>query len=287
MLQTYYRLTKPGIIYGNALNVAAGYFLAAGVLRHFIFGRLLAVLAGSALVVASGCVCNNYIDRGIDHRMARTKKRALVSGAVSGRAALTYGAILGVAGFAVLAAWTNWLTVAVGAVGMLFYVVLYSIGKRASVHGTLIGSVSGAVPPVAGYTALTGHLDAGAWILFAILVAWQMPHFYAIAIYRFNDYKNAGLPVLPVVKGLRHTKIQIAAYIAAFVVATSLLTVYGYTGVIYLVVTAALGIMWFIKALQGFRRGIDDAKWARKLFFFSLVITLALDIMLSVGALLP
>ena len=287
MLKAYYRLTKPGIIYGNALNVAAGYFLAAGVLRHFSLARLLAVLAGSALVIASGCVINNFIDRDIDRAMARTKKRALVSGAISGPAALRYGTVLGIAGFAILILHTNWLTAAIGAVGMLFYVVFYSIGKRKTVHGTLIGSVSGAIPPVAGYTALAGHLDGAAWLLFVILTAWQMPHFYAIAIYRFNDYKHAGLPVLPVVKGLRQTKIQIAAYIAAFVVATSLLTAFGYTGVIYAVVTVLLGLAWLYKALLGFRTGIDDAKWARKLFFFSLIITLTLDIMLSVGALLP
>jgi protoheme IX farnesyltransferase len=287
MFKTYYRLTKPGIIYGNSLNVAAGYFLAAGHLRHFDLWRLLAVLAGSALVIASGCVCNNFIDRGIDDKMARTKKRALVSGTISGRAALGYGTILGLLGFGVLIAYTNWLTVAVGAVGMLFYVVFYSIGKRKSVHGTLIGSVSGAIPPVAGYTALSGHLDAGAWILFVILTAWQMPHFYAIAMYRFNDYKNAGLPVLPVVKGMRQAKIQIVTYIVAFIVATSLLTIAGYTGVIYLVVTAALGLWWLWKGINGFRKGVDDAKWARKMFFFSLIITLTIDIMLSVGALIP
>jgi protoheme IX farnesyltransferase len=287
MLKTYYRLTKPGIIYGNSLNVAAGYFLAAGHLKEFDLWRLLAILAGSALVIASGCVFNNFIDRGIDDKMARTKKRALVSGAISGPMALTYGAVLGILGFAVLALWTNWLTVAVGAVGMLFYVVFYSIGKRKTVHGTLIGSVSGAIPPVAGYTALTGQLDAGAWILFVILTAWQMPHFYAIAMYRFNDYKNAGLSVLPVARGMHRAKVEIVAYIVAFIAATSLLTFFGYTGVIYLVVTAALGLTWLWKGIQGFRKGVDDVKWARKMFFFSLIITLTVDIMLSVGALLP
>jgi protoheme IX farnesyltransferase len=287
MLKTYYRLTKPGIIYGNSLNVAAGYFLAAGHLHTFDLWRLLAILAGSALVIASGCVFNNFIDRGIDNKMARTKKRALVNGTISGPAALTYGAVLGALGFAVLALWTNGLTVAVGAVGMLFYVVFYSIGKRKTVHGTLIGSVSGAIPPVAGYTALTGQLDAGAWILFIILTTWQMPHFYAIAMYRFNDYKNAGLPVLPVVRGMHRAKVEIVAYIVAFIAATSLLTFFGYTGITYLVVTAALGLWWLFKGVKGFQKGVDDAKWARKMFFFSLIITLTIDIMLSVGALLP
>jgi protoheme IX farnesyltransferase len=287
MFKTYYRLAKPGIIYGNALNIAAGFFLAAGHLKHFDFWTLVAAMVGSSLVIASGCVFNNFIDRAIDQKMARTKKRALVSGTVSGPAALVYATLLGLLGFAVLAAYTNALTVYVGLVGILFYVVMYSIWKRRSIYGTLVGSVSGAIPPVAGYTAVTGNLDAGAWILFAILALWQMPHFYAIAMYRLDDYASAGLPVLPVKKGMHHTKIQIVGYIAAFIVATSLLTFLGYTGYIYLAVVTLLGLAWLWKGLKGFRAGVDDKGWARKMFFFSLIITLSLDIMLSVGALLP
>jgi len=287
MFKTYYRLTKPGIIYGNSINVLAGYFLAAGVLRSFEWRALVGVCVGSALVMACGCVYNNILDRDIDRRMARTKKRALVQGAVSVPAALAYATLLGVAGFALLALWTNRLTVIIGAVGLVAYVVLYGVAKRTTVHSTLVGSVSGAIPPVAGYTALTGHLDGAAWILFAILVAWQMPHFYAIGMYRLQDYKNAGLPILPVVKGLRAAKIQIVAYIAAFAAACALLTIFGYTGYIYLVATTGLSIWWLIRGLQGFRAGTDDVKWARKMFFFSLIITLDVAIMLSVGALLP
>jgi len=241
---------------------------------------------GSALVMAGSCVYNNVLDRGIDKRMARTSKRALPTGKISVPAALVYATVLAGAGFAVLLLLTNALTAIIGAIGMLFYVVLYGIGKRITVHGTLIGSVSGAIPPVAGYTALAGHLDGAAWILFLILVAWQMPHFYAIAMYRRDDYRNAGLPVLPVVKGMRAAKIQILVYIAIFTLACMLLTVFGYTGFIYLAATAGFGIWWFLRGLQGFQKGVDDAKWARKMFFFSLIITLDVAIMLSVGALL-
>ncbi|HSX34299.1 MAG TPA: heme o synthase [Candidatus Saccharimonadales bacterium] len=286
LLRTYYRLTKPGIIYGNSLNIIAGFLLASGIVRHFDFWLLVATLVGSAFVIGAGCVYNNYIDRDIDTKMARTKKRGLATHSIPVAAALAFGTVLLTAGFATLALWTNTLTVVVGVTGFLFYVVMYSIFKRTSVYGTLVGSVSGAIPPVAGYTAVTNSLDSGAWILFVILVAWQMPHFYAIAMYRFHDYKNAGLPVWPVKKGMHSTKVQIAIWIALFTIAAALMTLQGYTGDIYLVGVLILGALWFKKALQGFRAE-DDAKWARGMFFFSLVVTVGIDALLAVGALLP
>ena len=195
-LKDYYYLIKPGIIYGNAINTAAGFFLAAK--GNIDFLLLLKTLGGSSLIIASACVFNNYIDRDIDSKMTRTKNRTLVRGAVPDPIALLYGSLLGVIGFGVLIIYTNVLTVLVGATGMFFYVVMYSIWKRRSPYGTLVGSISGAVPPVAGYSAVTNSLDVGALILFLVLVFWQMPHFYAIAIRRREEYKEAGIPVLPV-----------------------------------------------------------------------------------------
>ncbi|MET0779334.1 MAG: heme o synthase [Candidatus Saccharimonadales bacterium] len=286
MFKKYYRLTKPGIIYGNALNTAAGFFFAASYYRHFDLWTLLAVLAGSSLVIASGCVVNNYIDRGIDVKMERTKKRALVQGTISGQTALIYGGILGVIGFTILALYTNWLTVGIGAVGYFFYVVMYSVFKRRSVFGTLIGAVSGAVPPLAGYVAVTNSLDSAAITVFLILVFWQMPHFYAIAIYRLKDYKAAGIPVWPAKKGIPSTKIQMVAYIIAFTVTAASLTLFGYTGLTYLGVVLGLGMAWLLRALEGFN-AVDNTAWARKMFFFSLIVTLVMCAILSVGPLLP
>jgi protoheme IX farnesyltransferase len=284
LIKTYYRLTKPGIIYGNMLTAAAGFLLAAK--GHIDGWLLLALLAGMSLIIASACVFNNYIDRGIDRKMARTKRRALVAGTVSGRNALIYAGGLGVIGFAVLGAYTNWLVFAIGVVAFVDYVVLYGIAKRRSVHGTLVGAISGSAPVVAGYCAVTDRFDDGALILFLILACWQMPHFYAIAMYRFKDYMAAGLPVLPVKRGLQAAKLQIILYVIAFIIACASLTLFGYTGYVYLVVVTLAGLSWLWLGLKGFRSA-DDKRWGRQMFLRSLIVILSLSIMLSVGSVLP
>ncbi len=284
LIKTYYALTKPGIIYGNAVTAIGGFLLASK--QQVNLGLLIATIAGTSLVIASGCVYNNYLDRGIDAKMARTKKRALVQGMITTRSALLYATALGLVGFLVLGLYTNTLTTWLGLAALVVYVVFYGIGKRRSVHGTLIGSVAGAAPPVASYTAVTGRLDSGALLLFLILVCWQMPHFYAIAIYRLKDYKAAGLPVWPIKKGLKSTKIQMTLYIVAFMVATTMLSVFGYTGYTYLVVMLGLSLTWLWLGFQGFRV-IDDRAWARKMFLFSLLVIVLLSLMWSIDGILP
>ena len=286
-LKIYYQLTKPGIIRGNLITAAAGFLLVQHM--HINIGLMASTLAGIALVIASACVFNNYIDRGLDARMDRTKKRALVSGEITARRALIYAAVLGLLGFVDLAVYVNWLTIIIGAVGFIDYVFLYGLAKRRSWHGTLVGSLSGSAPIVAGYTAAANRLDGGALILFLILTFWQMPHFYSIAMYRQDDYASAGLPVLPLVRSARQTKLQIALYIAAFTAACALLTLFGYTGYIYLVVVAALGLAWLRLSLLGFQSKAKrtDERWAKRMFFFSLLVILGTSIMIAVGPRLP
>ena len=283
LLKEYYWLTKPGIIRGNALTAATGFLLASK--GHINYKLLLTSLTGFSLVIASACVFNNYLDRGIDKKMIRTKKRALVRGTIAARSALLYATVLGLLGFLVLFAYTNRLTVTLGLGGVFLYVVVYGIWKRRSWFGTIIGSLSGALPPVAGYVAVSNHLDGAAVILFFILVVWQMPHFYAISIYRIEDYAAAGLPVLPVKKGLLATKLQILIYIAGFMVVTSLLYIFGYSGIFYELVAISLGLAWFGLGVQGFRTP-DETIWARKVFLFSLVVISLLCITISADSLL-
>ena len=191
--------------------------------------------------------------------MARTKKRALVSGRVSGHAALAYAATLGIVGFSLLAFFVNMLTVAVGLLGLLFYVAFYGIAKRRSIYGTEIGSISGSMPIVAGYTAATADLTSPLYCSFLVLTFWQMPHFYAIAMYRLKDYVAAGLPVLPHKKGMHQTKVRMLVYIAAFGLAASSLTFLGYTGYTYLVAVLGVTGIWIWRGTKSFKT-IDDTK---------------------------
>lgn len=282
----YYQLVKPGIVYSNAIATMAGFFLAFAQTGEFKLLPFLGVVIGTACVIASACVLNNHIDRGIDRKMARTSKRATATGTISTRAALVYTVVLGAIGFGVLAACTNILTVSMGVLAYISYIVLYGVAKRKTVHGTLVGAIAGGLPPVAGYTALANQLDLAALLLFLVLVTWQMPHFYAIAMRRRNDYMSAGIPVLPVVKGMHATKIQIVCYVALFIVVNLAFTTANYTGYVYLVVMTVAGGVWLVKGLRGLSVDTDE-KWALKMFLFSLFILLLLCLMLTVGGLLP
>lgn len=282
IVRAYYYLTKPGIIYSNVIAAFAGFLLASQ--WDIQLGLLFATLGGVAFIIASACVCNNYIDRDIDARMKRTKKRATVSGVISGKRVIAFAATLGIIGF-ILISFTNTLTFLLGIVAFIMYVAVYGYFKRRSVHGTLVGSVSGALPPVAGYTAVSGNIDAAAIILFIILTAWQMPHFYAISMFRRDDYKAAKIPVLAVVKGMKAARRQIVGYIILLALVAPLLTVFGYTGITYAVVAIVVTLGWIG---QWYRyRHLDDSAWARKMFFYSLGTLLILCLAIALGPLLP
>lgn len=289
MLKKYYSLTKPGVLYGNVITGVAGFLLAAGYFRTFDAGLFAATIGGMTLVIASACVLNNVLDQDIDRIMERTKMRAVAAGEIPGRNAVALSAVLGVLGITVLALWVNALVVAIGVAGFVVYVWLYgALSKRLSIHGTLVGSISGAAPIFAGYCAVSGRVDAAAVLVFLMLFFWQFPEFYSIAIYRRAEYKAAGIPVMSVVKGVRNTKIQIYVYTILFVISTLLLTPLGYTGWVYLLVMAALGLYWIMIASEGFRvKDKDSDAWARRMFHFSLIVLLVLSAMLAVGPLLP
>lgn len=283
-LTTYYRLTKPGIIRGNAITAGAGFLLAAH--GHINMVQFAAMLIGLSLVIASACVFNNFIDRDIDKLMTRTQARALVVGELSAAQALLFGATLGLVGTAILIIGTNLLATGIAVFGWVAYVIVYGYYKRQSVHGTIVGSMSGAVPPVVGYCAVTGKLDAAAVILFLILVLWQMPHFYAIAMYRLDDYRTAKIPVLPAVRGIAVTKLSMLAYIVGFIAAASLLTLFGYTGIIYLTTVSAAGLAWLALGYRGLGNGYDT-RWAKQMFGWSLVVILVFSTALSLDSLMP
>lgn len=290
MLKAYYHLTKPGIIYGNAITAAAGFFLAG---LHFPEGCLLglpqkaaftflAMLIGLSLVIASGCVFNNIWDSDVDAKMDRTKNRAMVTGQISKRNAAIFGAVLIFFGVLALHYHVNNYALGSALVGFIIYVFFYTPLKRKTVYATLIGAIAGATPPVVGYTSVINRLDAGAVILFLILVCWQMPHFYSIAIYRLKDYAAAQIPVLPVKKGIPHTKAQMLFYIIAFLIAAASLTYFKFTGYVYLGFVMLLGLIWLWMAVKGFKAA-DDILWAKKMFRFSLVVITLLCVIITLN----
>lgn len=281
MFRRYLSVTKPGIIMGNFISVAGGFLLASrGDINPWL---MVATLIGLSLVVASGCAINNVIDRDIDIAMARTRTRVTVTGEMSAMAALCHGVVLGIIGFGLLIAYTTPAAVFFAAFGYFIYVGVYSLYmKRNSVYGTFIGSLSGAVPPVVGYCAVSGEFDMGALILLVMFSLWQMPHSYAIAIFRFKDYQAAGIPVLPVAQGIDKAKRHIVLYIAIYALVVMLLPISGYTGAAFMAVACITSFWWLLMALRGYRRNIDISGWARQVFVFSIINITALSIAMAV-----
>ena len=287
MLKTYYSLAKPGVLYGNVITGVAGFLFGASYFQEFNWVLFLATIGGMTLIIASACALNNVLDRDIDALMERTKTRAMAHGDIPVRNATAFAATLGVLGLVILVLWTNWYVVGAGIFGYVVYVWLYgAFGKRKSIHGTLVGSISGAVPITAGYLAVSNSIDSAAVLLFLALFFWQFPEFYSIAIYRRKEYAAAGVPVMTVVKGLSSTTRQIGFYTLFFVASTLLLTLLHYAGWVYFVVMLALGVYWIRLANKGFTTKNSDA-WARRNFHFSLVVLLAFSAILCIAPLLP
>lgn len=280
MLKPYLNVTKPGIIMGNLISVAGGFFLASQ--GHIDWGLMFAAILGLSLVVASGCAINNCIDTDIDSKMRRTQKRVTVTGELSVQHAFWFGVALGFAGFGILAVYTNAMATLFAVIGFVVYVGVYSLYmKRLSVYGTIVGSLSGAVPPVVGYCAVSGKFDAGAAILLLMFCLWQMPHSYAIAIFRYEDYKAAKIPVLPVVQGIEKAKLHIVAYVAVFAIVSVLLPLMGYTGVAFMAVACSTSLWWLAMALRGYRKDIEVVGWARQVFGFSIITITALSVTMA------
>jgi protoheme IX farnesyltransferase len=264
----YVTVTKIGIILGNLLTVITGMWLAAG--GSFSGQPVLLTLLGTALIIASGTCLNNYIDRDIDQKMLRTKKRALAEGRLNPRNVLQMGFLFAILG-TVLLLFVNVLATLVALFGLFGYVVLYTMWlKRAHSLNTVVGSVAGAVPPMIGWAAVTNSLDPGAWMLFAIMFIWQIPHFLAIAIRRREDYRAAGIPMLPVVKGNKETKWQMLHYVAALIPVSLLLAYTIDISMAYVWMALILGIVWFVMSIRGFYAK-DDVIWAKKYFIYSII----------------
>lgn len=279
MLKKYLFLTKPGILFGNFITTLGGFFLAAQ--GHVDFLLLILTLLGTTLVVASGCVINNVIDQDIDHKMQRTQNRALVKKTISPSVALVYASVLGVIGFSILWFGVNPYSFLFAVIGFVVYVGFYSLwSKRTTIHQTVIGSISGASPPVIGYVAVTNEFDVAALLIFLAYGLWQMPHSWAIAIYRFDDYKNAGIPILPVARSIFRTKVECVIYIVLFAAVLNGLYCFGYTNVFFLITFNALTAYWLYLSLIGFKAE-NDQIWAKRFFLYSVILITLLSVSFS------
>lgn len=268
-LRAYYTAMKPGIIYGNLMHAVVGVALAY--LHDWSWTAVVGALAGTTLVIAAACLINNYIDRGYDLQMERTKSRPTVTGEVSTAETWGLALLLGIAGFTILALTTNLLTVLLGVVAFVWYIGPYTFSKAYTIHSTLIGTVPGALPAVAGYTALSGQFDSAALALFVVLVAWQMVHFYAIAIFRQRDYKAAGLKVISVVYSATTVHRHMVAWAAVHwlaVLALAYLLLHPVATALYVGATT----WWLVRVC----RGAPTERWGKQIFGGSLLVTLIL-----------
>ncbi|MCL6575084.1 heme o synthase [Kyrpidia sp.] len=277
----YVSITKVGINVANLWTTFAGLWLAG-------HGRLegyttVVTLAGTALVVGGGAALNNWIDRDIDRVMPRTAKRPLANGRIPAVQGLLLGSAISLAGLVLLAVGINGLTALTALVGWFTYVIVYTLWlKRTTTLNTVVGGIAGAVPPLIGWAAVRGTLDPSAWILFLIIFLWQPPHFFALAMKRVEDYRAAGIPMLPVVRGFEPTRRQMLGYTAVLWPVSLLLFWTGAAGWLYVIPAAILGGIYVGMSLWGFRTS-DPMKWANGMFRYSLIYLMAICAAAIVG----
>ena len=231
---------------------------------------LFYLLIGTWATSASASILNQVIERNHDAKMSRTKDRPLVKGTVKFTSALVFGVMLGALGFVFLYYFINLMTAMISFLTILLYLFIYTPSKRISTWNTIIGSIPGALPPVGGWVAATGNLDAHAWILFGILFCWQMPHFLAIAIIYSSDYEKGGFKMLPTIyPESRRTSYVILFFTIALLVTSLGLYMLKIAGIFYAIGAALIGMLFFAIALQVSIN--SNERNARRLMFASIV----------------
>jgi protoheme IX farnesyltransferase len=260
-------LTKPRLSSLVLATTAGGAWLAPGELSVARMGVTLLATAG---IVAAANTLNCFIERQSDRFMTRTHNRPLPSGRMEPGVALWFGLSLVAVSLPALALGANVLTAGLGLLAFLSYVLVYTPLKSRTSAAMLVGAVPGALPPLMGWTAVTGHVDTGGFVLFSILFLWQIPHFLAIALYRKDEYAAAGLKSVPLERGDESSRAQIVLYLVALLPMTMLPFQLHIAGAWYLAVAAVLGLGFLGLGAWGFFRQLGKP-WARKTFFYSLL----------------
>lgn len=282
MLADIRSLLKANVLAANVLPVFTGFWLALSFSNESLSENLplfLLVMLGSTFVIAGALVINNWYDADIDRVMDRTKNRPTVTGHFSLKTVLVLGILFSIFGF-ILLLFTTYEAALYAFIGWFTYVILYTMwSKRKYTLNTVIGSVSGAVSPLIGWAAISSSFHIVPIVLFLILFIFQMPHTFAIAIRKYDEYKAAGVAMLPVVHGFAMTKRQNLVYVACLLPLPFYLDS---LGTAFIVMATLLNIGWLIISIFGFKTK-DDQKWAKLMFLYSVnYITLLFVLMVIV-----
>ena len=263
----FYALTKPRVVQLIVFCAVIGMLLAEPAWPDWRV--LLAAAAGIWLVAAAAAAFNCVVEQRIDARMARTAWRATAKGELDNFQTLTFSALLCAGGSVLLLVWVNALTMWLTLATFVGYAIVYTmILKPATPQNIVIGGASGAMPPLLGWAAMRGEVGAEAWLLVLIIFLWTPPHFWALALYRSEEYARAGLPMLPVTHGNEYTRLQILLYTFVLFAATLLPYVHGMSGPIYLAAAVVLGAWFMVLAWRLWRRYSESL--ARHTFRFSI-----------------
>jgi protoheme IX farnesyltransferase len=273
LAREYLQLTKPRVVALLVFCAVIGMFLAVPGIppwRALVFGTL-----GIWLASGSAAAFNHLIDERIDKLMARTARRPLATGKLNARQVLVFAAVLGVVSMVVLATQVNVLTAWLTFGGLIGYALVYTAYlKRATPQNIVIGGLAGAIPPVLGWTAVTGALHPFALQLCLIIFVWTPPHFWALAIFRREDYARAQIPMLPVTHGVRYTRWQILLYTILLVLVSLLPSITGHSGLIYFGGAAVLGVGFLYYAFR--LMSPPDEYFAMRVFKYSVIYLMAL-----------
>ena len=267
-LRQFHALTKPRVVQLIVFCAVIGMLLA--VPRQPDWTTAFAATVGIWLVASAAAAFNCIVEQRLDAKMARTAWRPTARGQLTNRQTLTFSAALGVAGSVVLYAFVNPLTMWLTFATFVGYAVVYTVVlKPLTPQNIVIGGASGAMPPVLGWAAMRGEVGPEALMMCLIIFLWTPPHFWALALYRADDYRRAGLPMLPVTHGNEFTRLHVLLYTVVLFAATLLPFVYGMSGLLYLAAAVVLGAGFTWQAFALWRRYSDAL--ARKTFRFSLV----------------
>ncbi|MFD2264160.1 heme o synthase [Lacibacterium aquatile] len=260
-------LLKPRVMSLVVFTGMVGLYLAPGNIHPVLaFTAILCIAVGAG---ASGAI-NMWYDRDIDAVMNRTQGRPIPAGKIAPGEALGFGVVLAVASVIVMALGVNVAAASMLALSIAFYVFVYTMWlKRRTPQNIVIGGAAGAFPPVIGWAAVTGDISLTSLALFAIIFMWTPPHFWALGLYRSDDYARAGVPMMPVVAGARETKRQMLLYTLLLLPVSAVPVLMGDLGAVYGATAVALGLGFVVHAIAVLRE--EGTKWARKMFGFSLL----------------